>query len=105
MNLKEQIEVDLTAARGLINDALSQRRDLTTAEQSTLVEKQAQTGRCRSRVWRTSSYTAATAARTTTSSRSSSRARMGANGIPALRAATQNPTLISPGMDEAIVSR
>ena len=34
-----------------------------------------------------------------------SRARMGANGIPAHRAATQNPTLISPGIDEAIVSR
>ena len=34
-----------------------------------------------------------------------SRARRGANGIPAQRAATQNPTLISPGMDEAIVSR
>ena len=33
------------------------------------------------------------------------RARMGANGIPADRAATQNPTLISPGMDEAIVSK
>ena len=33
------------------------------------------------------------------------RARRGANGIPAQRAATQNPTLISPGMDEAIVSR
>ena len=33
------------------------------------------------------------------------RARRGANGMPALRAATQNPTLISPGMDEAIVSR
>ena len=32
-------------------------------------------------------------------------ARMGANGIPALSAATQNPTLISPGMDEAIVRR
>ena len=32
-------------------------------------------------------------------------ARMGANGIPAHRAATQNPTLISSGMDEAIVSR
>ena len=34
-----------------------------------------------------------------------SRARMGAKGIPADRAATQNPTLISPGMDEAIVSK
>jgi hypothetical protein len=34
-----------------------------------------------------------------------SRATMGANGIPARRAATQNPTLISPGMDEAIVSK
>ena len=33
------------------------------------------------------------------------RARMGANGIPAHSAATQNPTLISPGMDDAIVSR
>ena len=33
------------------------------------------------------------------------RARSGAKGIPAERAATQNPTLISPGMDEAIVSR
>ena len=33
------------------------------------------------------------------------RARSGANGIPAHRAATQNPTLISAGMDEAIVSR
>jgi len=33
------------------------------------------------------------------------RARIGANGMPALSAATQNPTLISPGMDEAIVSR
>ena len=33
------------------------------------------------------------------------RARMGANGMPALRAATQNPTLISPGMDEATVRR
>jgi hypothetical protein len=33
------------------------------------------------------------------------RARRGAKGIPALRAATQNPTLISPGMDEAIVSK
>ena len=32
-------------------------------------------------------------------------ARMGANGIPAHRAATQNPTLISSGIDEAIVSR
>jgi hypothetical protein len=34
-----------------------------------------------------------------------SRARRGAKGIPADRAATQNPTLISPGMDEAIVSK
>ena len=34
-----------------------------------------------------------------------SRARRGAKGIPALRAATQNPTLIPPGMDEAIVSK
>ena len=33
------------------------------------------------------------------------RARIGAKGMPALRAATQNPTLISPGMDEAIVSK
>ena len=33
------------------------------------------------------------------------RARRGANGIPAQRAATQKPTLISPGMDDAIVSR
>ena len=33
------------------------------------------------------------------------RARRGAKGIPALRAAIQNPTLISPGMDEAIVSK
>ena len=33
------------------------------------------------------------------------RARRGAKGIPAHRAATQNPTLISSGMDEAIVSR
>ena len=33
------------------------------------------------------------------------RARRGANGIPADRAATQNPTLTSPGMDEAIVSK
>ncbi len=33
------------------------------------------------------------------------RARRGAKGIPAHRAATQNPTLISPGIDEAIVSR
>ncbi len=33
------------------------------------------------------------------------RARRGAKGMPADRAATQNPTLISPGMDEAIVSR
>ena len=34
-----------------------------------------------------------------------SRARSGAKGIPAHRAATQNPTLISPGMDAATVSR
>ena len=34
-----------------------------------------------------------------------SRAKRGANGVPADRAATQNPTLISPGMDEAIVSK
>ena len=33
------------------------------------------------------------------------RASSGANGIPALRAATQKPILISPGMDEAIVSK
>ena len=33
------------------------------------------------------------------------RARRGANGIPAQSAATQKPTLISPGMDDAIVSR
>jgi hypothetical protein len=33
------------------------------------------------------------------------RARRGAKGIPAHRAATQNPTLISPGMVEAIVSK
>ena len=33
------------------------------------------------------------------------RARIGAKGMPAHRAATQNPTLISGGMDEAIVSR
>ena len=33
------------------------------------------------------------------------RARRGAKGIPADRAATQKPTLISPGMDEAIVSK
>ena len=32
-------------------------------------------------------------------------ARMGAKGMPALRAAMQNPTLISSGMDEATVSR
>ena len=31
--------------------------------------------------------------------------RRGAKGIPADRAATQNPTLISPGMDKAIVSK
>ena len=33
------------------------------------------------------------------------RARIGAKGMPALSAATQNPTLISPGIDEAIVSK
>ena len=32
-------------------------------------------------------------------------ARSGAKGIPAHRAAMQNPTLISPGMDEAIVNK
>ena len=32
-------------------------------------------------------------------------ARTGAKGIPAHRAAIQNPTLISPGMETAIVSR
>ena len=32
-------------------------------------------------------------------------ARIGANGMPALSAAMQNPTLISLGMDEATVSR